>query len=738
MNPQNTSAPNSTAANTTSINAMISASGGASAIQNNISKSLQTPSTPATTAPAIATNPTTPPLATPPTPPSQTTNASTLGNTPQLNYPNTQTTSYGSSVDANGNVTVPSSSSFVNGLPTQYTPPPDNPTLANAEENQNNLETTLGGLDTQEETKGTATQALYQSSGVYAAQQNMTALYNNLQTQTAQFNQQEENALEGTGSGQSQNIALGAEGLVQRQAAIQLGVDTAVYNAANNNYTTAKAIADQTISFQFAPIEQQIQDTKDFLTQNQTNLSVGQAKQAIIAQGSLALQSAQIDQAKADRTTSMSIMTDAAQSGLTDPASLKAIANADPGTAASLAAPYLSFSYLQNLYLSGYLKTAPTPPGTTPTSSTTNTSSQTPAVANNNPGNLKDPTTGQFMQFPSMAAGFIALQQDLYAKGTGTSTTGLNANSTLSQFAATYAPASDGNDPTTYAQNIATTLGVPTSTKIGTLVSDPTQLKSFANAVSQEEDGTANQIVNGNQPISTQSMPSTQTQSNLQTANNIIQSAPLPFQGTLSTITSTGDIFSTATPGTPAGNWATTNGIKIVTPQEATSIKSIDTATSILKNIQSNFTQLAPTGFWSRLNSKAGNFLSTSLDTAAGQKIEAYNSTTLASAASALSDITDVSGNKLFSSSQIASALPQISNGKLLTGGVSDTLQTGLNKLNALQQTLNSQLKSILPNSPGITLSTAPSSSSIPSSYQTSDGTIWITTDGINYTPQTQ
>lgn len=736
MNPQNTSAPNSTAANTTSINAMISASGGASAIQNNISKSLQTPSTPATTAPAVATNPTTPPLATPPTPPSQTTNASTLGNTPQLNYPNTQTTSDGSSVDANGNVTVPSSSSFVNGLPTQYTPPPDNPTLANAEENQNNLETTLGGLDTQEETKGTATQALYQSSGVYAAQQNMTALYNNLQTQTAQFNQQEENALEGTGSGQSQNIALGAEGLVQRQAAIQLGVDTAVYNAANNNYTTAKAIADQTISFQFAPIEQQIQDTKDFLTQNQTNLSVGQAKQAIIVQGSLALQSAQIDQAKADRTTSMSIMTDAAQSGLTDPTSLKAIANADPGTAASLAAPYLSFSYLQNLYLSGYLKTAPTPPGTTPTSSTTNMSSQTPAVANNNPGNLKDPTTGQFMQFPSMAAGFIALQQDLYAKGTGTSTTGLNANSTLSQFAATYAPASDGNDPTTYAQNIATTLGVPTSTKIGTLVSDPTQLKSFANAVSQEEDGTANQIVNGNQPITPST--STQTQTNLQNANNIIQSAPLPFQGTLSTITSTGDIFSTATPGTPAGNWATTNGIKIVTPQEATSIKSIDTAASVLQNIQSNFSALAPTGTLGKLGSYLGSLFSTTFNTQKGEKIEAYNDTTLAAAASALSDITDISGNKLFSSSQISSALPQISTGKV-AGVTSDTLQGGINKLNALQQTLNSQLKSILPNSPGITLSTPPSTSSPNlSSYQTSDGIIWTTTDGINYSPQTK
>lgn len=684
--------------------------------------------------PSIPVNPTTPPIATPVTPPSSTIDASSLGSTQPLTSSNTQTTQNGSQVDSSGNVVTQGASDFANSLSTQYTPPPDNPTLAGAEQNQNDLTDKLAQLQGQEDQKGAATQAAYQSGGVYTAQQNMTALYNNLQTQTAQFNQQEENALEGPGSGQSQNIALGAEGLVQRQAAVQLGVDTAVYNAANNNYTTAKAIADQTIAFQFQPIEQQIADTQNFLTINATNLSVGEQKQAQIVQGSLALQQAQIDQAKTDRSASLSIMTSAAQSGLTDPATLKAIANASPGDAAALAGPYLSFQYLQNLYLSGYLKTAPTPPGAAPTDSTS--ISQTPAVVNNNPGNLKDPTTGQFMKFPSTQAGFVALQQDLYAKGTGATSTSLGPNSTLSQFASVYAPSSDGNDPESYATNIATTLGVPTTTTLKSLVSDPVMLKKFANAVSLQEDSTENQFVNGTPPVA--STASIASQTNLQTANNLISSAPLPFQSDLKTIASTGDVFSTAQAGSPSAIWASRNNIPVITTAEASTVKGVDAALASLQAVQDNFTSLAPTSRFGALTSNFINGFKNSA-TQGGGAINEYNDTTLATAAAALSDITGVSGSKLFNAASVTSALPKIAIGNLLTGGNgnSDTLQQGLDKLNSLRATLNATLKSILPNSPGIQPAQVPAQTVNTTTYSYNGQNYTQGPDGLYY-PSTQ
>lgn len=656
--------------------------------------------------PAVPMTPTAPAAPTPVTPPSSTIDASSLGTAQPIQSPAPTQTSDGSQVDANGNVVVQGTSSFVNSLPS-YSPPPDNSTLSDAEQSQSDLTEKLAGLQGEAETQGPATAALYASSGVNTAMQNMINLYNNLQTQTAQFNQAEENALEGSGSGSLESVAQGAEGVVQRQAAVELGVDTAVYNAANNNYTTAKAIADQTIAFQYQPITQAITDTQNLIANNATNLSVGEQKQATIVSGSLALQSAQIDQAKTDRSTSMSIMTAAAQAGLTDPATLKQIATADPGDAASLAAPYLSFQYLQGLYLSGYLKTAPTPPGSTPTATAT---PSTPAVTNNNPGNLKNPQTGQFMTFSSTQAGFVALQQDLYAKGTGTSTTGLNANSTLSEFASVYAPSSDGNDPTSYAAGIASTLGISPSTKIGTLVSNPTQLKAFANAVSLQEDPTENQFVNGSQTMPTTQSPQAQTA--LETANNIIASAPAPFQGDLKTVGSTGDVFSTAAPGSQSAIWATNHQVPIITSAEATTIKGVDAAVSSLQNVQNNFSQLAPTSF---LNAKVSNFKNAFAfsGTAQGDKIEAYNDTVLASAADALSNITDATGKTLFSSSQISSALPVIAQGNLLTGGNgnSDTLAGGTAKINALLATLNATYKSILPNSQGIQSITTPGAS---------------------------
>lgn len=107
------------------------------------------------------------------------------------------------------------------------------------------------------------------------------------------------------------------------------------------------------------------------------------------------------------------------------------------------------------------------------------------AVRNMNPGNLKDPSTGSFKSFSDPVDGKAALYNDLTSKMTGTSSTGLNGNSSLLEFAKTYAPASDKNDPVQYAANLANKLGVSPDEKIGNLQS---RIDDFASAVASNED----------------------------------------------------------------------------------------------------------------------------------------------------------------------------------------------------------------------------------------------------------
>lgn len=101
-----------------------------------------------------------------------------------------------------------------------------------------------------------------------------------------------------------------------------------------------------------------------------------------------------------------------------------------------------------------------------------------------NPGDLKDPSTGQLRNFSDPVEGKAALYNDLTSKMTGTSSTGIGPNSSLLDFSKTYAPASDKNDPIQYAANLANQLKVSPDTPIGTLLP---RIDDFANAVSHNE-----------------------------------------------------------------------------------------------------------------------------------------------------------------------------------------------------------------------------------------------------------
>lgn len=107
----------------------------------------------------------------------------------------------------------------------------------------------------------------------------------------------------------------------------------------------------------------------------------------------------------------------------------------------------------------------------------------TPAVENNNPGNLKDPSTGTFQKFNSPQEGYAALLNDLETKKSGKSTTGLTPTSTLAQFSQTYAPASDKNNPGQYTANLANHMGVRPDTQLKDL-----DTAKWAAAVAHNED----------------------------------------------------------------------------------------------------------------------------------------------------------------------------------------------------------------------------------------------------------
>lgn len=109
-----------------------------------------------------------------------------------------------------------------------------------------------------------------------------------------------------------------------------------------------------------------------------------------------------------------------------------------------------------------------------------------PTVAdrNNNPGNLRDPSTGSFRTFKSPDEGYAALLNDLQGKMTGATSTGLSGKSTLYDFASKYAPSSDNNNPAQYTANLANTLGVRPDTRLEEL---QPRIGDLAQAIAKNE-----------------------------------------------------------------------------------------------------------------------------------------------------------------------------------------------------------------------------------------------------------
>lgn len=163
---------------------------------------------------------------------------------------------------------------------------------------------------------------------------------------------------------------------------------------------------------------------------------------------------------------------------------------------------------------------APPPFTPTPLEAVAPNEQGTLAQRNNNPGNLrfnnqKGATKGDrgFAKFNSYEEGYQALLNDLKAKQTGKSRTGLKSSSTLQDLINVYAPKADNNDPTSYANTVAKQLGITPGTPIGDLNTD-----QLAKAMAQVEDR-AYAASRGNTP-----------QQQVQTPTPVYEGDPTPYQ----------------------------------------------------------------------------------------------------------------------------------------------------------------------------------------------------------------
>lgn len=136
----------------------------------------------------------------------------------------------------------------------------------------------------------------------------------------------------------------------------------------------------------------------------------------------------------------------------------------------------------------------------------------------NNPGDIKDPKTGNFKKFKNPQEGFLNLKNDLKAKITGNTSTGLTGKSTLREFANKWAPPSDNNDSEGYAKNLAKKLKITPDTPIGSLQN---RLDEFAGAVADNEGYKGPRVLGATESISP--MPEESTGSHEMIKQNVLK-----------------------------------------------------------------------------------------------------------------------------------------------------------------------------------------------------------------------
>jgi len=287
---------------------------------------------------------------------------------------------------------------------------------------------------------------------------------------------------------------------VRRQKAAELGALSSVRQALQGNLNTARDMAQRTAEVETADERQRIQNLQSQLEAIQPQLNEEQKRRTEATRVALDERKRRLQQRKEQRQQAMKLGIRAAKNGAPADVASRMMQADSPDKATEIGGEFIGQSEGGGFTLSegearfdaqgnriaslGEGQAAGTgQAGTTPR-----------ANRNNNPGNLRfdnqEGATGQdkdgFAKFKSVQAGFQALKNDLQAKaqgGTATSTS-LGPESSIQDLAEEYAPAEDGNNPTDWANNVASALGVSKDAKIGTIVNNrPDQMaKAVANA----------------------------------------------------------------------------------------------------------------------------------------------------------------------------------------------------------------------------------------------------------------
>jgi len=206
--------------------------------------------------------------------------------------------------------------------------------------------------------------------------------------------------------------------------------------------------------------------------------------------------------------------------------------------------------------------------------------------------------------------------------------------------------------------------------------------------------------------------PATTSLTPTQIAQATIKAAPALLQSAMSTLPSTGDVYiqqSKIPKGMEslAAIYAANNpGVPILTDSQVGDVQAANTALGELQKIQDAFTPIAPGSTLGGVADEWRNGWDALIQNGTGQQVTAYNNSTIAGALSIFGAVTGTTRTSNLITNITENSLPVLPKiGVTAFGSTSgDTLATGLAKINAIRDALNSQLQSILPNSSGAKL----------------------------------
>lgn len=196
-----------------------------------------------------------------------------------------------------------------------------------------------------------------------------------------------------------------------------------------------------------------------------------------------------------------------------------------------------------------------------------------------------------------------------------------------------------------------------------------------------------------------------------QQASQVIKNAPAFLQPAMNFLNTTGTSYidSSKVPDNMkviAQNYASQHGVPILSATQVSDIQGLNTAFQNINQIADKFGEVAADSWLGKVGRRWAITSDTvfGADTPWQQKVDAYNTTTAASAIDALKQVAGSGRLSQFVSDISTSALPQIGAGLFGVFKGQDTIDGGQKKINSLVGNLNNALQSIIPGAPKVTV----------------------------------